>query len=82
LNVLCAACGEPPLLLAASVYFAAQAAIKEARKQMRSWGCIEQPAFNFQVPAIMPTVKELCGLDSVERYLQWKIGSETSPELD
>ncbi|XP_024455534.2 abscisic-aldehyde oxidase isoform X2 [Populus trichocarpa] len=76
------ACGEPPLLLAASVYFAAQAAIKEARKQMRSWGCIEQPAFNFQVPAIMPTVKELCGLDSVERYLQWKIGSENSSKLD
>ncbi|KAJ6708178.1 XANTHINE DEHYDROGENASE [Salix viminalis] len=75
------ACGEPPLLLAASVYFAAQAAIKEAREQMFSWGCRDQPAFNFQVPAMMPIVKELCGLDCVERYLKWKIGSETSSEL-
>jgi abscisic-aldehyde oxidase len=30
--------------------------------------------FNLEVPATMPKVKELCGLDNVERYLGWKMG--------
>ncbi|KDP42925.1 hypothetical protein JCGZ_23867 [Jatropha curcas] len=69
------ASGEPPLLLAASVHCATRAAISEARKQLDSWGCQDSSRSIFQVdvPATMPTVKELCGLDIVERYLQWKM---------
>ncbi|XP_050217596.1 indole-3-acetaldehyde oxidase-like [Mercurialis annua] len=71
------ASGEPPLLLAASVHCATRAAIREARKQLDPWRCQESSlsAFELDVPATMPKVKELCGLDSVERYLQWKIDS-------
>jgi len=29
--------------------------------------------FQLQVPATMPVVKELIGLDIVERYLKWKM---------
>ncbi|XP_059659715.1 abscisic-aldehyde oxidase-like isoform X2 [Cornus florida] len=67
------ASGEPPLLLAVSVHCAARAAIKEARKQLLSWSKLDasdSPPFQLEVPATMPVVKELCGLDSVERYLQ------------
>ncbi|KAJ1432168.1 Molybdopterin dehydrogenase, FAD-binding [Sesbania bispinosa] len=70
------ASGEPPLLLAASVHCATRAAIKEARKQLLSWSNLDGPDSTFQlgVPATMPVVKELCGLDVVERYLKWKMG--------
>ncbi|XP_027104274.2 abscisic-aldehyde oxidase-like isoform X1 [Coffea arabica] len=66
------ASGEPPLLLAVSVHCATRAAIKEARKQLKSWSRIDGPdsAFQLDVPAIMPVVKNLCGLDIVERYLE------------
>ncbi|XP_027104302.1 indole-3-acetaldehyde oxidase-like isoform X1 [Coffea arabica] len=66
------ASGEPPLLLAASVHCATRAAIKEARKQLNSWNRLDgpNPAFQLDVPAIMPVVKNLCGLDNVERYLE------------
>ncbi|GFP91165.1 abscisic-aldehyde oxidase [Phtheirospermum japonicum] len=66
------ASGEPPLLLAASVHCATRAAIKAARKQLKSWGAVEGTgsAFQLEVPAIMPVVKGLCGLDAVETYLQ------------
>ncbi|KAK3002880.1 hypothetical protein RJ639_019650 [Escallonia herrerae] len=66
------ASGEPPLLLAVSVHCATIAAIKEARKQLRSWSALEESYLPFQleVPATMPVVKELCGLDNVDRYLQ------------
>ncbi|GFP97194.1 indole-3-acetaldehyde oxidase [Phtheirospermum japonicum] len=66
------ACGEPPLLLAASVHCATRAAIVEARKQLKSWGAVEgtDTAFRLDVPANMPVVKQLCGLNSVEAYLQ------------
>ncbi|KAJ4724641.1 putative Aldehyde oxidase [Melia azedarach] len=75
------ASGEPPLLLAVSVYCAAREAIKEARKQLHSWSGSDAPdlTFNLQVPATMPVVKELCGLDSVERYLQWRIAESKGP---
>nr|QPD79368.1 aldehyde oxidase 2 [Impatiens walleriana] len=74
------ASGEPPLLLAASVHCATRAAIKEARKQLSSWRgerCDESNSMVFQlpVPASMPIVKELCGLDSVECYLKSQISS-------
>ncbi|KAK0604647.1 hypothetical protein LWI29_017802 [Acer saccharum] len=70
------ASGEPPLLLAVSVHCATRAAIKEARKQLVSWSGLDwsDSTFHLEVPATMPVVKELCGLDSVERYLQWRMG--------
>ncbi|OIW04149.1 hypothetical protein TanjilG_00709 [Lupinus angustifolius] len=73
------ASGEPPLLLAASVHCATRAAIKEARKQILSWSNINSDdihdsTFQLEVPATMPDVKELIGLDIVQRYLIWKMG--------
>ncbi|KAB2615213.1 abscisic-aldehyde oxidase [Pyrus ussuriensis x Pyrus communis] len=70
------ASGEPPLLLAVSVHCATRAAIKESRKQLLQWGGIDGSASIFQldVPATMPVVKELCGLETVERYLEWITG--------
>ncbi|KAK7300353.1 hypothetical protein RJT34_11197 [Clitoria ternatea] len=72
------ASGEPPLLLAASVHCATRAAAKEAKKQILSWSNLEGPdsTFELEVPATMPVVKELCGLDIVETYLKWKMGSK------
>ncbi|XP_010483972.1 PREDICTED: benzaldehyde dehydrogenase (NAD(+))-like [Camelina sativa] len=74
------ASGEPPLLVAASVHCATRSAIREARKQYLSWNCsdgdhrrdISDIGFELPVPAIMPVVKQLCGLESVEKYLEWK----------
>ncbi|XP_022731916.1 abscisic-aldehyde oxidase-like isoform X4 [Durio zibethinus] len=70
------ASGEPPLKLAVSVHCAIRAAIKEARQQLHSWGGLDEShsVFQLEVPATMPVVKELCGLDSVQRFLQWTIG--------
>lgn len=70
-----AASGEPPLLLAASVHCATREAVKEARKQLRMWKGEDGSGSTFQlpVPATMPVVKELCGLDIVESYLEWKL---------
>ncbi|MCI02744.1 abscisic-aldehyde oxidase-like, partial [Trifolium medium] len=58
-----------------SVHCATRAAIKEARKQLLSWSNLDEPDSTFQlrVPATMPVVKELSGLDIVERYLKWKM---------
>ncbi|CAE6113271.1 unnamed protein product [Arabidopsis arenosa] len=70
------ASGEPPLLLAASVHCAVRAAVKEARKQILTWNSNQQGTdlyFELPVPATMPVVKEFCGLDVVEKYLEWKI---------
>uniref|UniRef100_A0A1J3G0L1 Indole-3-acetaldehyde oxidase n=1 Tax=Noccaea caerulescens TaxID=107243 RepID=A0A1J3G0L1_NOCCA len=69
------ASGEPPLLLAASVHCATREAVKEARKQLRIWKGEDGLGSTFQlpVPATMPVVKELCGLDIVESYLVWKL---------
>lgn len=66
------ASGEPPLLLAASVHCATRDAIKEARKELLSCNDVDDSASTFQlkVPATMPVVKELCGFDNVERYLE------------
>ncbi|KAH9659305.1 Indole-3-acetaldehyde oxidase [Citrus sinensis] len=69
------ASGEPPLLLAVSVHCATRAAIREAWKQLLSWSQLDQSdlTFDLEVPATMQVVKELCGLDSVEKYLQWRM---------
>ncbi|XP_068649944.1 indole-3-acetaldehyde oxidase-like isoform X2 [Aristolochia californica] len=65
------ASGEPPLLLAVSVHCATREAIREARKELFSSNDTDGTASRFylDVPATMPVVKELCGLDNVERYL-------------
>ncbi|KAM7522805.1 hypothetical protein LguiA_012707 [Lonicera macranthoides] len=70
------ASGEPPLLMAVSVHCATRAAIKEARKQLGSWCGLEEEErkdpnsdstiFQLEVPATMPVVKKLCGLDNRE----------------
>ncbi|RVW19333.1 Abscisic-aldehyde oxidase [Vitis vinifera] len=66
------ASGEPPLLLAVSVHCATRAAIREARQQLLSWTGLTKcdSTFQLEVPATMPVVKELCGLENVESYLQ------------
>ncbi|XP_019434190.1 PREDICTED: indole-3-acetaldehyde oxidase-like [Lupinus angustifolius] len=75
------ASGEPPLLLAASIHCATRAAVKESRKQVNSWNKRNSndetdSTFELEVPATMPVVKELSGLDIVQRYLEWKIGNK------
>ncbi|CAN6840522.1 unnamed protein product [Brassica oleracea] len=71
------ASGEPPLLLAASVHCAVRAAVKETKKQIQTWsnnnGQGIDLSFDLPVPATMPVVKEFCGLDVVEKYLEWNI---------
>ncbi|TVU41517.1 hypothetical protein EJB05_15045, partial [Eragrostis curvula] len=71
------ASGEPPLLLAASVHCATREAIRAARKELH---CSEPGSshshFDLEVPAVMPVVKELCGLDNVARYLEGLLNSE------
>ncbi|CAN1247698.1 Indole-3-acetaldehyde oxidase [Linum perenne] len=69
------ASGEPPVLLAASVHSATREAIKEARKQLHSWGGLDSDHANFQLdaPATMAVVKKLCGFNSVETHLKWKL---------
>jgi indole-3-acetaldehyde oxidase len=60
------ASGEPPLLLAASVHCAMREAIRAARTEFSA----DSPlTFQMDVPATMADVKELCGLDVVERHL-------------
>ncbi|XP_010503045.1 PREDICTED: indole-3-acetaldehyde oxidase-like isoform X5 [Camelina sativa] len=70
------ASGEPPLLLAASVHCATRQAVKEARKQLCMWKGEDgssSSTFQLPVPATMPVVKELCGVDIIESYLEWKL---------
>ncbi|KAJ1287856.1 hypothetical protein BS78_02G042800 [Paspalum vaginatum] len=71
------ASGEPPLLLAASVHCATREAIRAARNEPHCSGFRSSPShFDLEVPAIMPVVKELCGLDNVERYLESLLSSK------
>ncbi|XP_042416510.1 indole-3-acetaldehyde oxidase-like isoform X5 [Zingiber officinale] len=66
------ASGEPPLLLAASVHSAIRKAIRAARADFSSTDPDDSSvsSFQFDPPATMPLVKELCGLDTVEKYLE------------
>ncbi|ONM10084.1 aldehyde oxidase3 [Zea mays] len=75
------ASGEPPLLLASSVHCAMREAIRAARKEFSICTGPANSAVTFQmdVPATMPVVKELCGLDVVERYLQSVSAGPTTP---
>ena len=65
------------MLLAASVHCATREAIRVARKEIHCSGPGSVPShFDLEVPAIMPVVKELCGLDNVERYLEGVMSSK------
>ncbi|TVU39657.1 hypothetical protein EJB05_13088 [Eragrostis curvula] len=66
------ASGEPALVLASSVHCAVREAIRAARKEFaNSTGCGTSPlVFQLDVPAPMTMVKELCGFDIVEKYLE------------
>ncbi|KAL6893925.1 hypothetical protein ACP4OV_008023 [Aristida adscensionis] len=74
------ASGEPPLLLASSVHCAMREAIRAARKEFFVCTGPANSALTFQmdVPATMPVVKELCGNDIVERYLESMITRGTT----
>jgi abscisic-aldehyde oxidase len=65
------------LLLAASVHCAIREAIRAARKEIHCSGPGSSPShFDLEVPAIMPVVKELCGLDNVEKYFESVLSSK------
>ncbi|XP_017982888.1 PREDICTED: indole-3-acetaldehyde oxidase [Theobroma cacao] len=72
------ASGEPPLTLAVSVHCATRAAIAEARQQLLSWSGLDgsNSTFQLEAPATMPVVKELCGLDSIQKFLKWTMGTK------
>jgi len=66
------ASGEPALVLASSVHCALREAIRAARVGFANStvsGC-SPLEFQMDVPAPMTVVKELCGLDIVEKYLE------------
>ncbi|VVA97499.1 unnamed protein product [Arabis nemorensis] len=50
--------------------------LKKQRKQIERWSNSQQEidlTFELPVPATMHVVKEFCGLNLVEKYLEWKI---------
>ncbi|XP_064938618.1 indole-3-acetaldehyde oxidase-like isoform X2 [Musa acuminata AAA Group] len=70
------ASGEPPLVLASSIHSAAREAIIAARMEFSSATSSDSSSsFRLEVPATMPVVKELCGLDNVEKYLENLVSS-------
>ncbi|KAG0542539.1 hypothetical protein BDA96_02G112900 [Sorghum bicolor] len=66
------ASGEPALVLASSVHCALREAIRAARVEFANSTVSGRSPLEFQmdVPAPMTLVKELCGLDIVEKYLE------------
>ncbi|KAL2899930.1 Indole-3-acetaldehyde oxidase [Bienertia sinuspersici] len=76
------ASGELPLLLAALVHCATIAAIQEAGKQLASWGGLDDNedvlSFQLSVPATIPVVKELCGLNIIEKYLSGSVACRSN----
>jgi len=66
------ASGEPALVLASSVHCALREAIRAARVESANSIVSGRSPLEFQmdVPAPMTLVKELCGLDIVEKYLE------------
>lgn len=72
LNSTCAASGEPAVVLASSVHCALREAIRAARKDFANSTESGTSLLTFQlnVPASMTVVKELCGFDIVEKYLE------------
>ncbi|KAG6530876.1 hypothetical protein ZIOFF_004638 [Zingiber officinale] len=75
------ASGEPPLLLASSVHCAVREAIRAARAELSSNDDNHSAStFQLDVPATMPVVKELCGLNTVEKYLETLVSSQGKVE--
>ncbi|XP_042463038.1 indole-3-acetaldehyde oxidase-like [Zingiber officinale] len=75
------ASGEPPLLLASSVHCAVREAIRAARAEFSSNDDNHSAStFQLDVPATMPVVKELCGLNTVEKYLETLASSQGKVE--
>nr|Q6Z351.1 RecName: Full=Putative aldehyde oxidase-like protein [Oryza sativa Japonica Group]BAC84232.1 putative aldehyde oxidase [Oryza sativa Japonica Group] len=66
------ASGEPAVVLGASVHCAVREAIRAARIEFAGNNGSGSSLLTFQldVPAPMTVVKELCGLDIVEKYLE------------
>ncbi|KAF0908662.1 hypothetical protein E2562_027223 [Oryza meyeriana var. granulata] len=66
------ASGEPAVVLGASVHCAVREAIRAARIEFAGSSGSGSSLLTFQldVPAPMTVVKELCGLDIVEKYLE------------
>uniref|UniRef100_A0A0D3GPL5 aldehyde oxidase n=1 Tax=Oryza barthii TaxID=65489 RepID=A0A0D3GPL5_9ORYZ len=66
------ASGEPAVVLGASVHCAVREAIQAARIEFAGGSESTSSLLTFQldVPAPMTLVKELCGLDIVEKYLE------------
>lgn len=59
------------MLLAVSVHCATREAIRAARTEFSTDDTkVSALDFQFDVPATMPVVKELCGLNNVEKYLE------------
>jgi abscisic-aldehyde oxidase len=67
------ASGEPAVVLGASVHCAVREAIRAARIEFAGNNGSGSSLLTFQldVPAPMTVVKELCGLDIVEKYLEY-----------
>ncbi|KAG6482122.1 hypothetical protein ZIOFF_058753 [Zingiber officinale] len=75
------ASGEPPLLLAVSVHCATREAIRATRTEFSTNDTKSSAlAFQFDAPATMPVVKELCGLNNVEKYLETFITTRQPPK--
>lgn len=74
----CPACGEPPLLLAASVHCAVRAAINAAREDVKSTGQDCGSIVRLDSPACIDKVKAGCGFDGVEHYLLSLVATEKS----
>ncbi|GJN12240.1 hypothetical protein PR202_ga30534 [Eleusine coracana subsp. coracana] len=76
------ASGEPAVVLASSVHCALREAIQAARKDFAD--STEQKSFPFtfqlDVPSPMTLVKELCGFDIVEKYLENLLTNEFTNE--
>ncbi|OMO91090.1 hypothetical protein CCACVL1_07218 [Corchorus capsularis] len=54
------------------------AAIREARQQLLSGSGETEPdnsTFKLEVPATMPVVKQQCGLNSIQKFLQWTMAN-------
>lgn len=70
------AVGEPPLLLAGSVYSAVHSAIDAARKDYNGG---KTEVLELNPPATVENVKRLCGYDNVERYFESVVRSGKAP---
>ncbi|ODN01215.1 Xanthine dehydrogenase/oxidase [Orchesella cincta] len=66
--------GEPPLFLAASIFFAIKEAIKAARKEVGL-----SPLFRFDAPATVERIRLACEDEKVDKVKEGMKGSEGKP---